>query len=157
MNTEVQRIIKLLERNWSGPMWYGTNLSEALKGISRETAFAKPQHASHNIYEYVRHMSTWRRFTIEQLKGNSSYRIDINSETDWATDYEVSDLSWQKALQDLKDDQAALIAAMANMTDDQLDETVPERSFKWYALLHGIIHHDIYHSAQISLLKKLAA
>ena len=153
MDTEVARIKKLLERSWDGPMWHGVNLMYILKDISWQKAFAKPDNAIHNIYEYVQHMNAWRRFTSEQLKGNSTYTIEINSAGDWPVDYEATETNWQKALQDLEANQAALIAGMDNMTDEKLDELVPGRKFKWYVLLHGIVHHDIYHSAQISLLK----
>ena len=155
MDTEIKRISKLIDRNWNGPMWHGTHLSEILKEISWQAAFAKPQNASHNTYEYVRHMITWRRFTIEHLNGNSGYTVEINSNEDWPTGYEISEPSWQKALHDLEADQSALVAGIADMPDTKLDEQVPGKKFKWYALLHCIIHHDIYHSAQIALLKKL--
>jgi uncharacterized damage-inducible protein DinB len=153
MDAEVARIKKLLERSWDGPMWHGANLMQILKDISWPQAFAKPNNASHNIYEYVEHMNNWRRFTVEQLLGNSEYRIEINSDQDWPTGYEATETTWQKALNDLEANQAALLAGMDNMKDEKLDEPVPGRKFKWYALLHGVIHHDIYHSAQISLLK----
>ena len=78
MQTETARIKKLLERSWDGPMWHGANLMHILKGISWQQAFAKPQNATHNIYEYVCHMNTWRRFTVEQLNGNSDVREDMN-------------------------------------------------------------------------------
>lgn len=153
MQVETNRIKKLLERNWTGPMWHGGTLGEILKDIPWEKAFAKPQNASHNIYEYVRHMTNWRRFTVEQMNGNSGYKIEMNTEQDWPTKYEVSETSWQHALSDLQANQAALLSGMDTITDEKLDEPVAGRTFKWYTLLHGIIHHDIYHSAQISLLK----
>ena len=138
-------------------MWHGGTLMQILKGITWQTAFAKPQNASHNIYEYVQHMNAWRRFTIEQLNGNSSFAIEINSGEDWPSNYEATEANWQKALKDLEANQHALVGGMEKMEDEKLNELVPGRKFKWYALLHGIIHHDIYHSAQISLLKKLNA
>ena len=157
MDIEVARIKKLLERSWTGPMWHGGTLMEILKDINWHKAFAKPANGSHNIYEYVQHMNTWRRFTVEQLKGNSGFTIEINSAEDWPSNYEATEANWQKAMQDLEANQMALISGIENITDAKLDELVPGRKFKWYALLHGIIHHDIYHSAQISLLKKLNA
>ena len=153
MEIEVARIKKLLERSWDGPMWHGANLMHILKDISWQQAFAKPANATHNIYEYVEHMNAWRRFTVEQLRGHSDYRIEINSDQDWPAHYEATEQNWQKALHDLEANQAGLIAGLENMKDEKLDEPVPGRKFKWYALLHGIIHHYIYHSAQISLLK----
>ena len=153
MQTETGRIKKLLERNWDGPMWHGTNLMSILKDITWQQAFAKPQNAGHNIYEYVCHMNTWRRFTVEQLKGNSSYSIQINSQEDWPDHYDATEANWQVAIHELEVNQADLLSGMDMMNDERLDELVPGKKFKWYVLLHGIIHHDIYHSAQISLLK----
>ena len=153
MQPETARIKKLLERNWDGPMWHGANLMTILKGLTWQQAFAKPVNAAHNIYEYVSHMNTWRHFTVEQLRGNSSYSIEINSGEDWPESYEATEANWQKVLRALEVNQSELLSGIDQMSDDRLDELVPGKKFKWYVLLHGIIHHDIYHSAQISLLK----
>jgi hypothetical protein len=116
MDAEVAPIRKLLEISWDGPMWQGVNLMHILKDISRQRAFAKTDNATNNIYEYVEHMNAWRRFTIGQLRGNSDYRIEINSAEDWPTDYEATETNWQKALQNLEANQAALLSGMDNMS-----------------------------------------
>lgn len=154
MNTETARIKKLLQRSWEGPMWYGGCLQQQLQGISWEKAFHKPGSFTHNIYEYVMHMYCWRHFTLENLLGNHAYKVELNSEADWVTQYEASETTWLKALEDLADTQEKLLAALDNVNDSLLEEVVPGKNFKWYALLHGVIHHDIYHSGQIGLLKK---
>lgn len=59
-----------------------------------------------------------------------------------------------QAVADLQNSQTALIAALEPFTDDRLEETVPGKKFNWYVMLHGLVHHDIYHSGQISLLKQ---
>jgi len=153
MNTETARIKKLLERNWNGPMWHGGTLIEILKDISWQQAFAKPEGFAHNIYEYVCHMNNWRKFTIEQMKGNSTYTVEMNTDQDWPANYEANEANWQCALQDLEANQAELLSGIDLIQDEKLDELVPGKKFKWYVLLHGIVHHDIYHSAQISMLK----
>lgn len=71
MNTETARIAKLLKRNWEGSMWHGTHLKAVLENIRWGKAFFKPNKNSHNIYELVKHMYCWRKFTLEQLKGNA--------------------------------------------------------------------------------------
>jgi hypothetical protein len=38
--------------------------------------------------------------------------------------------------------------------DSYLTEIVPGRDYDFYTLIHGIIHHDIYHSGQVSMIKK---
>lgn len=157
MATEIERIQKLVKNNWDGPMWHGNNLQEVLKNITWQQAFEKPAGFSHNIYEYVRHITCWRHFTVEMLKGNAAYKVEINSETDWVRHYDKTEAAWQAALSELEQNQTTLSNALATFTDSQLDELVPERKFKWYVLLHGVIHHDIYHSGQIAVLKKQTA
>ncbi|MDB5284370.1 MAG: hypothetical protein JWO06_3445 [Bacteroidota bacterium] len=154
MNTEISRISKLLKYNWEGPMWYGGNLKTVLTGITNDKAFHKPGAGSHNIYELVTHMSCWRKFVLENLKGNEAYSVEINSEVDWLTKYEPTEATWQNALNEFERNQTELIDALTTFEDSKLDELVPGKKFSWYILIHGVLHHDIYHSAQISILKK---
>lgn len=154
MDKEVARIAKLLAYNWTGPMWYGGNLKDTLAGINQDKAFAKPHGSTHNIYELVVHMLCWRRFTLEHLKGNSAYTVELNSDVDWPTHYQLNQGTWENALTQLEKNQNELLDALKDFKDETLDELVPGKKFKWYVLLHGVLHHDIYHSAQISLLKK---
>ncbi len=154
MNTEVLRIQKMISRHWDGPMWHGGNLQELLNGITFQNAFVKPAGFKHNIFEYIQHMICWRKFTIENLQDNSAYSVEINSETDWVTSYEASEQTWNKALKELANTQQQLASTLDSLSDSKLDELVPGKKFKWYVLLHGVLHHDIYHSAQIALIKK---
>ena len=154
MGTEISRISKMLKHNWEGPMWYGGNLTTVLAGITKEKAFHKPAAGSHNIYELVVHMQCWRKFVLENLKGNAAYSVEINSEIDWPTNYEFTEAAWYSATAELENSQKELLEALNNIEDSKLEELVPGKKFNWYVLLHGILHHDIYHSAQIAILKK---
>ncbi len=154
MSTETARITKLLKRNWDGPMWHGGNLKEILEGITWEKAFHKPAWSAHNIYELVSHMLCWRRFVLEYLNGSTDYSVELNSETDWITQYEHSELNWLNLLAEIEKNQNEIVNAFENFSEAKLEELVPGKKFNWYVLVHGYVHHDIYHSAQISLLKK---
>jgi len=100
------------------------------------------------------HMTCWRKFVLEHLKGNITYKVGLNSEIDWPTKYESTEAAWKSALADLQKNQKELLKAFKGFKDEQLDELVPGKKFNWYVFIHGLIHHDIYHSAQISILKK---
>ena len=43
------------------------------------------------------------------------------------------------------------------MSDEELDQKVPGREFTFYVLLHGVVHHNLYHAGQIAILKKAAS
>jgi hypothetical protein len=134
MNTEISRIQKLLKRNWEGPMWHGTHLQAILKGISWEKAFQKPNPKVHNIYELVKHMLCWRKFVLENLMGNSSYTVALNSELDWIKDYDKTEPAWNEAVEELEANQKALVNACKKLSDEKLEELVPGKKFNWYVL-----------------------
>ena len=154
METEANRIFEMLKNSWNGRMWHGTNLSEILKDIDHEKAFRKPAAGAHNIYELVMHMRCWRVFVLEHLQGHEGYKVIINSTVDWPTNYITGEASWKEALALLEESQRKLEEAFENFKDSNLDEAMHGRKFTWYVLMHGLIQHDIYHSAQISILKK---
>jgi uncharacterized damage-inducible protein DinB len=154
MKTEITRIQAAFKYNWQGPMWYGGNVNATLAGIEGDVAFKQAGAGSHNIYELVAHMLCWRRFVLELLNGNVDYKVEINSETDWPHIYDRTEMSWNRLVNEMEQSQQLLVNALQNFDEAKLDEIVPGREFTWYMLLHGLIHHDIYHSGQIAILKK---
>jgi uncharacterized damage-inducible protein DinB len=44
---------------------------------------------------------------------------------------------------------------LKDKTDDFLKDNVPGTEYDYYTLLHGIIHHDLYHTGQIAAFKKM--
>jgi hypothetical protein len=64
--------------------------------------------------------------------------------------------TWDAAIDGLHASQNALVEAIKNFPEERLGELVPNATHKYtfYTLIHGVIHHDIYHLGQIALLKK---
>lgn len=154
MSAELKHIRAMLKNNWDGSMWYGNNLSSVLKGIDAEKAFQKPTAGSHNIYELAVHLLCWRTFVIEMLKGNAAYKVEINSEQDWPKVYEQTAITWSEAQSQLEKSQTELMNLLDAFDESKLGELVAGRDFKYHVLLNGVLHHDIYHSGQIAILKK---
>jgi uncharacterized damage-inducible protein DinB len=150
MEVEKQNILSLLTSTFEENPWYGPSLKEVLSNITPEQA-SKKLEGTHSIIDLVAHMTAWRIFVIRKLEGDDHYAVE-----DHMNFPAVSD--WSKALQDLFDSQAKLISALQNFPGTRLSEVVPHGSYRYsfYALLHGIIHHDVYHTGQISLIKKAA-
>jgi uncharacterized damage-inducible protein DinB len=94
-------------------------------------------------------MVAWRNFTIHKLQHDTPYTVtdEMNFPTNAA---------WQAALQQLDESQKKLIEAVTSFPENRLSEIVPqvENRYTFYTLLHGIIHHDLYHTGQIMLIKK---
>jgi uncharacterized damage-inducible protein DinB len=148
---ETKQIVSLLRRAFEKNAWYGPSLKEVLSGVSGDDATQRIGD-SHSIIELVNHIISWKIFVIEKLKGNTDYKVDELSNFPRIDD-------WDSTLKNLDSVQAQLLAAISELNTERLEEKVPHEGYQYtfYALLHGIIHHDIYHIGQISLIKKTLA
>ncbi len=146
MTQEIDRIRKQLERTYSGDPWHGPSLRSVLEGIDGEKARARPIAGAHSIAELAAHVLAWRHETLRRLEGQGG---DTPVEGDWP-----KPLEWEDLLVKLDRAQGRLLTAVAGLNDEILDEKVTGRRESYYILLQGIIHHDLYHAGQISLLKK---
>ena len=146
MKAEVQKIINILKHTFEKDAWHGSSVKEALADVAEEQAFNRIGD-SHSIIELVAHITAWRNYVTEKLRGNDS--IELTDEQNF-----LKERDWNKALLNLEQSQVNLLKALEETPDEKLNEVVPNRKFKFYTMLHGIIHHDLYHTGQIVLLKK---
>ena len=144
----IKNIYKLVERVYDGKSWHGPCIKEVLKDLDDTTAKKKLGN-SHSILQLVLHMVAWRTFVTRRLLGDSTFELtdaqNFPQETNWAS-----------ALGVLEKSQQELKKAIATLEANQLHEIVADRKYDFFILLHGIIHHDIYHIGQIQLIKKYA-
>lgn len=103
---------------------------------------------THSIIELVGHMTFWRRFVTESLLGNEGFEV-----TDTLNFPVITD--WLQALDSLRDSQTKLLQALEQFPSERLHEVVPNRPYKFFTMVHGIIHHDLYHLGQIVLIKRI--
>ncbi|HEY3402728.1 MAG TPA: DinB family protein [Ohtaekwangia sp.] len=148
MKTPVQSILSLLRRSFENNAWHGPAVKEAIGGLTQEQVVCRIQH-THSIIELVTHMTSWRSFVISRLTGNDDF--EVSDELNFPKESD-----WQKAVLDLEKSQADLITAVENFPESRLYEVVPHGSYQYsfYTLLHGIIHHDLYHTGQIMLIRR---
>ena len=143
---EIERIGKQLERTYSGDAWHGPSLRSVLDGIDDAEAKARPVSGAHSIAELAGHILAWREETLRRLEGNGG---DVPVAGDWPRP-----LEWSELLERLDRSHDALTKAVAALPEEVLDEKVKGRRESHYVLLQGMIHHDLYHTGQIAILRK---
>jgi uncharacterized damage-inducible protein DinB len=143
---ELQRIIGLLQNSFNGPAWHGPAVMEVLTTVTPKTATQNIS-TSHSIIELVLHMATWRNFVSKRLRGDDKFEVSDEENFPKGKD-------WTAALKALQLSQDELIKAISQFPEEKLAKIVPTRTYNFYAMLHGIIQHDIYHTGQIVLLMK---
>lgn len=152
---ETLRIIDLINDSYeSEEAWHGPSLVAALRDVSPAVAEARLTPNTHSIAEIVYHLTTWRIFVARKLQGDKEFDVRT-PDKDWKVFGVVDDFEWETLQMELSLSQDELITLLEQMEDDSyLEEIVPGRNYSYYTLLHGMIHHDLYHAGQISLVKK---
>lgn len=153
-NILVQRIAEMLNTAFHGGAWHGPSVMEATKGLSpKEASYKFP--SLHTIAELVYHMTSWRLFAVNRMQGDESYTID--DKKNFGNTPKVDAFELETLLMELSLSQDELMKELKKKEDAFLDEIVPGSEYSFYTLIHGIIQHDIYHTGQIMLLKKMSA
>jgi uncharacterized damage-inducible protein DinB len=155
---EIERILDQLGRSFSGDAWYGPSVQQVVAGITARQAAARPIPEAHSIWEIVLHMIAWEGAVRARL---SEGRVAVPDEGDWPDIPDTGETAWANALDALARSNAELETIIAGLADAQLDDPVgAERNRETgggvsvYVTLHGIIQHNVYHAAQIALLKR---
>ncbi|MFM8848959.1 MAG: DinB family protein [Cytophagales bacterium] len=149
---EISNLIDQLELSfygkpeWKGHAWHGPSVINTIGAVKEEQAQNRFGD-SHSIIELVEHMTAWRTFVTQRLLGNKEYKV--SKEQNFPLDG-----SWKKSTLLLVESQQQLVAALRLFPEERLSETVDGMGYSYRVMINGIIHHDLYHTGQIVLLKK---
>jgi hypothetical protein len=76
------------------------------------------------------------------------------SDGDRASADEIEGVRWPDAVDRLQRAQRELVATVRTFDDEQLRQHVPGWGWTNELMIHGTLHHDLYHAGQIALLKR---
>ena len=150
----IDELIQKFEEIYNGKPWHGTSVRSLIVGIDERHFNAPVSPKKKTIAHLLEHMLAWRGFAIEKLKGNESFDIPMNSESDWPEPIERHD--YKIYYLDLLDTtQKELLELIKSKNNDWLSEQTLNKSYQNDFLLQGVIEHDIYHSGQIGIFHSL--
>ncbi|MHC5037912.1 MAG: DinB family protein [Planctomycetota bacterium] len=141
---------------FDGRNWYGPPLKSILEGIDAEEAAREILPGIASIWKLVNHITGWMREAERALSGKP---LSPPQEWDWKEIESTSQEAWTSALGDLVSTHHQLLEALGNFPEDRLQEEVTDGKgtslgFRFDLMLNGIIQHNVYHSAQIMLMKR---
>jgi hypothetical protein len=135
-------LLRILDDAYERKAWHGPNLRGSLRGVTAEEALWRPAPGRHSIWELAVHCAYWKytvRRKLTKVKRGAFPRKGSN----WLPPGE----DWAEDLRLLRDEHRALREAVARASAQQLAKS--ER------LIYGVAAHDIYHTGQIQLIKRL--
>jgi uncharacterized damage-inducible protein DinB len=155
---EIERIADQLRRLWDGDSWYGSNISDVMAELTPAQAAHRPIPQAHTVWEIALHMTSWNREVLRRLKTGVARDPE---DGDWPEQPAPSEENWRWAREMLEASLRALVAETERFPAERLDETLGEArdrplgsGVSFYVLLHGIVQHNVAHTAQMSLLRK---
>lgn len=156
LHLESSRICGQLRQAFDGGAWHGPSLGEILAGVDRKVALAKPFPGVHSIWEILLHLIATQRVLLRRLDGDVT-AMGLPHAEEWPPVADDSEAGWQDSLRQLHEGDRLLRARIVEFPDDRLDEPLLPGGSTAYNNFHGYVQHNLYHAAQIGLLKRIQA
>jgi len=148
-----KKIIDNLQTVFNGDPWYGHSIMKIIQSTTTEN-INNNFNGGNSVAQILEHMLAWRIFSVELLKGNFSFKIEINSTEDWNKNRQYSSKEWYQLIERLKENQNTLIELTEGKNEAFLERVIKERKYTYFTMLENGIQHDVYHLGQIALLNK---
>ena len=137
-----------MKQSFEGSPYYGPSVLRTLEGITADIAIRKPSWSAHSIWSIVTHLTAELVYARKIIEGTAA---PYDGKT-WPEIADTSEEAWQQAKNELKRANRALVRAVKQLDDQTLSERPIHVRGPFYLMLHGTMHHNIYHAGQISLL-----
>jgi len=132
--------------------WGGGPVNDLFRTFSADEAISRPIPNAHSAWEIALHMTYWHRVFRSRLAGDE---IPYSEEIDWPSPGDPTADRWSAVLDELVRAAAELAGAVREFDPGRLEETVPEKEFTFREMLNGAPQHDLYHSGQVRMLRKV--
>ena len=130
--------------------WHGTNLRGSLRGVTVSEALWRPGKGRHNVWELTAHAAYWKYAVRNRLQGGKRGSFALKGSNWFASPARADADGWRALVKLLDEEHRLLRAAIASMSDADL------RDAKKTRMVYGVAAHDVYHTGQIQIVKRLA-
>lgn len=148
---EVKFLRDQIVTTFKGDSWHGPNLVKTLAGIDYKQARARPLGERHTIWELTEHITFWMEEVWKSIKGHE--KLNPSNQKDWP-DMGASKEDWIQSVDRLEAAVNLTVDELATWSNEELEHEVPETDYTFKQMLHGMVHHNLYHAGQINLLKQ---
>ncbi len=146
---------RLLDDSYEKKAWQGPNLKGSLRGVTAVQAAWRPAPGRHSIAELVAHAAYWKYAVARMLAGGKRGAFPEKGSNWFARTGPANETSWKADVANLGAQHRALLAAVGKLTAADLSRRPKGSRYTVDALLYGVASHDVYHTGQIQMLKRL--
>lgn len=152
----ITMLLAILDQAYDRRSWNGPTLRGALRGMTPAQALWRPGKGRNRIWDLVLHCAYWKHVVRHRILGSEAEAFP-RSPANWprvAAGAGAREWRADVALLDLE--HHALREAVAGMPPAFLDRRSPKKTWRYSEEIHGVASHDLYHTGQIQLIKKLS-
>jgi hypothetical protein len=152
---EIALLLDLLDQAYERKAWHGPNLRGSIRGLSAARAAWRPHPKRHSIAEVVAHAAYWKYAVRRKLRGDQRGSFALKGSNWFQLPQPLSEKDWRRIVALLTDEHRILRETVEAFDPDLLHRPAPASRYTPAALIQGIAAHDVYHTGQVQLLKRL--
>jgi len=151
----IDLLLEVLDQAFDQKGWHGTTLRGSLRGLTPEEALWRPAPGRHNIWELALHTAYWKYAVRRRLAGDALGSFD-RKPSNWPEPPDPADLrAWKRDVAFLDGEHRKLREVVAALSVGDLARRSPKGTWTSAQEIHGVAAHDLYHTGQIQLIKRL--
>jgi hypothetical protein len=151
----IAMLLDILDQAYDSRGWHGTTLKGALKGLTPREALWRPGPRRHNVWELTLHAAYWKYAVARRLAG-APHGSFPRKPSNWPKLPERPDAAAWSADVALLDLQHVLLReTVRRLPPAKLGARTPQGTWTNAEQIHGVAAHDLYHTGQIQLIKRL--
>jgi hypothetical protein len=151
----IELLLEVMDQAFDRKSWHGTTLRGSLRGVTPENALWRPAADRHNIWELTLHTAYWKYAVRRRLAGEAIGSFDRRPSNWPAIPEPPNQRAWKRDVAFLEDEHRKLRAVVAGLRPAQLSRRSPRGVWTNMQEIHGVAAHDLYHTGQIQLIKRL--
>jgi uncharacterized damage-inducible protein DinB len=153
--SELSLLLRILDEGYEKRAWHGPNLKGSLRGVTVRQAAWRPAPGRHSIRDLVRHAAYWKYANRRRLTGEKRGSFPLAGSNWFPEDAPATEKAWRADIAMLDEQHRRLRDVIRTLPPKSLAERSRGSRYRIDTLVYGIAAHDVYHTGQIQLLKRL--
>jgi hypothetical protein len=155
VDPRIELLLEILDQAFDRKGWHGTTLRGALRGVTPAQALWRPGPDRHNVWELTIHAAYWKYAVGRRLAGEAAGSFE-RKPSNWPDIPDPPDLkAWRKDIALLEAEHGKLRQVVSGLSGADLERRSPKGVWTYAEEIHGVAAHDLYHTGQIQLIKRL--
>jgi len=152
---EIRLLLQLIDEAYQKRAWQGTNLRGSIRGLTAQEAAWRPAPDRHNIWEIMVHAAYWKYIVRRRLLGEKKGYFLLKGSNWIKRPLEITEKSWREDIRLLDEMHRSMCEAIVLLKPSDLNRKPAGSKVSNASIISGIACHDVYHTGQIQLLKRL--